>query len=261
MINVFPPNELKVDYEKLNTIKQIVESTLRIITFSRSHLSDDLLNAYLDKTSSLKDLLSIKNAQMEAETEEELQSYTEHLNMAMGFITSEILEQSNFDTQLQLFELFRLISPDSHTKHANHFRFQYVQIGQYMCPEPHRIESLVSDLFYNMHQIKNPIVKAIYFHHELIRIHPFVDGNGRTTRMAKNWMLMYELYPPIFISGPEEKKEYISVLENSFIALDQHPNQWNEHLELFFDQEFDRLKKNAQDVHDFVLAIGNNRKP
>lgn len=208
MLTVFPAERLEIDFEKLNSIKQIVESTLRLITFSRAHLADDLLNGYLDKTSSLKDILSIKNAQMEAETEEEIDLYTEHLNTAMGFIAENILHQKNFGDEFQLFELFRLISPDAHSKHPNHFRHQHVQIGRYACPEPKRIANLVSDLFYQMKKIERPVAKAIYFHHELIRIHPFVDGNGRTTRMAKNWMLMYELYPPIFISTPKEKKEY-----------------------------------------------------
>ena len=68
--------------------------------------------------------------------------------------------------------------------------------------------------------IKNPIIRAIYFHHELIRIHPFADGNGRVTRIAKNWMLMYNLYPPIFINDAVEKKEYINTLSNSFKNID-----------------------------------------
>ncbi|WP_415376967.1 hypothetical protein [Patiriisocius sp. Uisw_017] len=32
-----------------------------------------------------------------------------------------------------------------------------------------------------------------------MRIHPFADGNGGTTRIAKNSIYMYDLYPPIYI--------------------------------------------------------------
>lgn len=260
MLNIFPSDQLKVEVDKLLHVKRIVESTLRLITFSRTQLADNMLNAYLDKTSKLKDLLSIKNAQMEAESETEVRQYTQNLRVSMDFITSRILSHENFNSALHLFELFRLISPDAHARHANNFRHQHVQIGRYMCPDPEKISGLVSDLFFNMKKIGNPIIKAIYFHHELIRIHPFVDGNGRTTRMAKNWMLMYELYPPIFISNPEEKKRYVGVLEESFLQLTKQPSCWNETLASFFDQELDRLIRNALDVHDYVLSIGNKRK-
>ncbi|MBK8674476.1 MAG: Fic family protein [Bacteroidetes bacterium] len=73
-----------------------------------------------------------------------------------------------------------------------------------------------------MESITNPIIKAIYFHHELIRIHPFADGNGRVTRVAKNWMLMYDLYPPIFVNDAPQKTEYITTLSKVLEHLINH---------------------------------------
>jgi len=35
----------------------------------------------------------------------------------------------------------------------------------------------------------HPILKAGIAHHELVRIHPFIDGNGRTTRLATKVLL------------------------------------------------------------------------
>lgn len=110
-----------------------------------------------------------------------------------------------------------------------------------------------------MQSIQSPLIKAIYFHHELIRIHPFSDGNGRTTRLAKNWMLMYHLYPPIFIKDDEEKSEYIDGLAKSFKALQYRPFVWNEHLNTFFNQEVDRLLRSARFIHESVLDKDKNR--
>jgi Fic family protein len=110
-----------------------------------------------------------------------------------------------------------------------------------------------------MNQIENPIIRAIYFHHELIRIHPFVHGNGRTTRIAKNWILMYNLYPPIFIRDDREKKEYIRTLSNSFQALTVLPRKWNESLDQFFNQEIKRLQDNALLIYNAVRLIGKER--
>ena len=76
-----------------------------------------------------------------------------------------------------------------------------------------------------MNQIENPIIKAIYFHHELIRIHPFIDGNRGMIRIAKNWILMYHLYPLIFIRDEQEKKECNTKLSNSFRSLEEKPKK------------------------------------
>jgi Fic family protein len=169
----------------------------------------------------LKELLSIKNAQMEAQTDQEAESH--------------------------------IILP-------NRYRDRLVQIGSYICPDSHEISGLVSQLFFNMNQIEDPIIKAIYFHHELIRIHPFIDGNGRTTGIAKNWILMYHLYPPIFIRDEEEKKEYITTLSNSFKSLNNKPAKWNESLDAFFKQEIRRIKDNAILIYNSVNNIGKDRE-
>lgn len=258
-MEILPISEIKVDLNEIKSIKNIMQSTFRRITFSRQHKADDLLNAYLSSTANLKELLSIKNAQMEAQTDEEAELYLISLNNTLVNIASEIENQVDFTSEIQLFQLFRSVSPESHSILPNRYRDRLVQIGSYICPDEHEINSLVSQLFYNMNQIEDPIIKSIYFHHELIRIHPFIDGNGRTTRLAKNWILMYHLFPPIFIRDEQEKKEYISTLSSSFKALNKNPKKWNESLDLFFKQEIKRIKDNAILIYKSVNATGKKR--
>ncbi len=247
----------EIDTIKLAQIHIELKAIYRLITFSRKHQADDLLDSILSSTADLKELLSIKNAQMEAQNEEEAQLYVKNLNKALIFVTSEINSNVNFKDQIQLFQLFRLTSPESHELHPNKFRTQLVQIGSYLCPDPKLVPALVNELFHTMSFIKNPIFKAIYFHHELIRIHPFADGNGRTTRIAKNWMLMYDLYPPIFVKDDTEKKEYIQTLSKSFQALDRDPNFWNEHTINFFKQEIHRIYRNTNMMYNKIHQIGH----
>ncbi len=258
-MEILPISEIKVDLSKIKNIDNIMQSTFRLITFSRQHKADDLLNAYLLSTADLNELLSIKNAQMEAQTDLEAASYLITLNETLSTVIKEIESQVDFKTELQLFHLFRSISPESHTIHPNRYRDRLVQIGSYLCPDSNEIPALVSQLFFNMNQIENPVIKAIYFHHELIRIHPFIDGNGRTTRIAKNWILMYHLSPPIFIRDEQEKKEYIMTLSNSFKALDAKPKKWNDSLDQFFSQEIKRIRDNALLIHNSVSLIGKER--
>jgi hypothetical protein len=259
-MELLPVETIAINQGKLNEINRIVKSIYRLIIYSRFHLDDDLLDIYMEGMHNLKELLSIKNAQMEAQNEEEVAEYLKNLKLSLDFVIGEIIVHNNFEKEIQLFQLLRLISPETNSVHPNSYRKTTVQIGAHICPEPNKVGSLVSELFYKLETIKTPIIKAIYFHHELIRIHPFVDGNGRITRIAKNWILMYDLYPPIFINDVHEKKEYITTLGKSFKALDKNPKTWNEHTAQFFEQELDRLLVNAKLLYNSINEIGKSRE-
>ena len=259
-MELLPIEQIKVNQTKINKIDHLVKSIYRLIIYSRHHIDDDLLDTYLTSVQELKELLSLKNAQMEAQNEEEAEEYLKNLKVSLDFVIEEIILHNNFGKEIQLFQLLRLVSPETNAIHPNRYRQTLVQVGAHICPEKDVVPQLVSELFYQMQFITNPIIKAIYFHHELIRIHPFVDGNGRVTRIAKNWMLMFDLYPPIFISDAPQKKEYISTLSKSFRELDNSPKKWNEHTETFFEQELDRLVVNATLLYETVNRIGLERE-
>ena len=257
---LFSPSIIAVDTYKINQIEALSKAIYRLIIYSRDHFDDDLLDIYLDGFSNLRDLLSLKNAQMEAQNEEEAAEYLSNLKQSLEFVIQEILSDNDFEKEIQLFQLLRLISPETNKIHPNKYRQTTVQIGGHICPEPHLISSLVSQLFYNCSHIQSPIIRAIYLHHELIRIHPFVDGNGRVTRIAKNWTLMYHMYPPIFINDAIEKKEYITTLSSSFSELNRNPTIWNQFTNLFFEQELNRLIFNLTFLYDSINTIGKARK-
>lgn len=258
-MELLPVEIIQINQHKITEIDSIIKSIYRLIIYSRNHLDDDLLDIYLAGINNLKEQLSIKNAQMEAQNEEEAVEYLKNLKISLDFVIEEIITHTNFEKELQLFQLLRLVSPETNAIHPNKYRQTLVQIGAHICPEPSLVPRLVSELFYRIQSIANPIVKAIYFHHELIRIHPFVDGNGRVTRIAKNWMLMYDLYPPIFINDAPQKKEYISTLSGSFNELLKNPTKWNNFTEKFFEQELDRLLINTKLLYENINLIGINR--
>ncbi len=254
---LIPTDTIKIDQSILNDIDNKSKSIYRAITFCKKTSSKALLDSFVKSTNSLTELLSIKNAQMEAETEEELKVYQRDLNKTILYVVNEIKNDLSLTSQVQLFQIFRLISPESHRLHPNQYRRSVVQIGGYLCPSPKELNSLVSQLFYNLENISHPLVKAIYLHHELIRIHPFIDGNGRTVRIAKNWILMYNLYPPIFIKDNTEKKEYINALSQSFRAVERNNSVWNEETNLFFDQELNRVAQSIAYILNEIRLENN----
>ncbi len=250
---LIPTDTINIDQAILTDIDTKSKSIYRAITFCKKKSSRALLDSFVNSTNSLTELLSIKNAQMETETEEELAIYQKNLHKTILFVVNEIKNEESLTSQIQLFQIFRLISPESHKLHPNQYRRTLVQIGNHLCPEPEVLNSLVTQLFYNLEDIAHPLIKAIYLHHELIRIHPFIDGNGRTTRIAKNWILMYNLYPPIFIKDETEKKEYVNALSESFKAVEKNPSVWNPETNLFFNQELHRVAKSIDYILDKII--------
>lgn len=58
----------------------------------------------------------------------------------------------------------------------------------------------------------NSIELAAWTHAEFVRIHPFVDGNGRTARMLMNYQLMLAGFLPVSVAK-ERRIEYYDALE------------------------------------------------
>lgn len=64
----------------------------------------------------------------------------------------------------------------------------------------------------------HPVAVAARLHFDLLTIHPFKDGNGRTARLLQNLHLIREGYAPILI-GPQEKGAYFDVLQSAQIEV------------------------------------------
>ena len=66
--------------------------------------------------------------------------------------------------------------------------------------------------WYNQNMNKfHPLILGSIFHHKFEKIHPFLDGNGRTGRMLLNFILLRNNYPPLIILN-KERKLYLEVL-------------------------------------------------
>lgn len=62
----------------------------------------------------------------------------------------------------------------------------------------------------------HPILTAAYLHDELVRIHPFIDGNGRTSRLLMNLYLLRNGFTIVNLKGDNDSKlHYYSALETS----------------------------------------------
>jgi Fic family protein len=91
-------------------------------------------------------------------------------------------------------------------------------------PEPHEAFRQVKLFFVDLEwKVKdNPISIAAWTHAEFVRIHPFVDGNGRTSRLMMNYQLLAKGFLPISI--PNSKRlEYFNALEAYAVEQNLEP--------------------------------------
>ena len=68
----------------------------------------------------------------------------------------------------------------------------------------------------------NPIELAAWTHAELVRIHPFVDGNGRTSRLLMNYQLMAKGFLPVSVDK-EKRLDYYNALEEYAVNKNLEP--------------------------------------
>ncbi|MCX6316137.1 MAG: Fic family protein [Bacteroidetes bacterium] len=109
----------------------------------------------------------------------------------------------------------RLITPGNYKKYPNSVLLQTGEMFFYASPE--ETPALMGDLidWYNTEKANAHAVElAAQFHYKMVRIHPFDDSNGRTTRLMMNFILMQNGYAPIVIES-SKKEEYLTALNKA----------------------------------------------
>lgn len=85
--------------------------------------------------------------------------------------------------------------------------------SEHIPPEYFEVPSKMQDfIHWYQEQELHPVIRASRAHAILVGIHPFVDGNGRTSRLVMNLELLKAGYPAINIKN-ENKLEYFNALE------------------------------------------------
>ncbi len=112
----------------------------------------------------------------------------------------------------------RLITPGEYKKHPNSVLLPDGNMFYYASPE--ETPALMGDLIAWYHQNKDiihPVRLAALMHYKLVRIHPFDDSNGRTTRLVMNFILMQNGYAPLVIES-KKKENYLTALNKADVG-------------------------------------------
>lgn len=125
--------------------------------------------------------------------------------------------------QVELREIHRLIFQDSWPDIAGRYRTHAVEITGTSYHPPHwrhvptlmyqildalndRVRTLSAD------DVSGIVELAAQAHYDVIRIHPFRDGNGRVARLVMNYVFLYFDLPYVIIPH-QAREQYLDALE------------------------------------------------
>lgn len=153
----------------------------------------------------------------------------------------ELVKEDNPITEWNIKNIHQLILKEIDNENAGKYRKENVTIkgAAHIPPDyitvPELMEKLI--LNYKTWNIYHPIVKATLLHGELVKIHPFIDGNGRTSRLIMNLDLMNSGYNPIIIKK-EDRLKYYEALDKAHATYD-----YTDFVKLVTKLEIEMLKK------------------
>ncbi|MCK5762646.1 MAG: Fic family protein [Clostridiales bacterium] len=158
-------------------------------------------------------------------------SIVEHLETinhkeAILFIEDLIGDEEQL-TGWNLKNIHTLILKEIDNDNAGRYRSENVLISgaKYVPPKHYELDYLMQKLMKEYQKEWNeyhPVIKATLLHGEFVKIHPFVDGNGRTARLLLNFELMKYGYTPVIIKN-ERRAEYYDVLDLAHTTMNYGP--------------------------------------
>jgi excisionase family DNA binding protein len=142
---------------------------------------------------------------------------TNHVE-ALEYVQTLVGKKRQDLTENDILEIHRLILNKIESESAGRYRTQHARLTQsdVVLPNPLKIPDLIKE-FIEWLVGDNPdhIIKiAADAHYKLVSIHPFSDGNGRTSRLLMNLLLMQEGFPPAIVRK-EDRLAYINSLEKA----------------------------------------------
>lgn len=153
----------------------------------------------------------------------------------------DLVKDKNPITEWNIKNIHQLILKDIDNENAGRYRKENVTIkgATHIPPDYLKLPELMEKLIlnYNTWDEYHPIIKAALLHGELVKIHPFVDGNGRTSRLLMNLDLMNSGYNPVIIKK-ESRLKYYEALDKAHTT-----GNYTDFVKLVIKLEIEMLKK------------------
>jgi len=143
--------------------------------------------------------------------------------------------------ELFILKIHSIVLKDISERFAGRYRENPIMVAgsDFRFPSPEKIPQLIRNLLYWYDKNKrkmHALELAAIFSMKFVSIHPFVDGNGRVSRLLMNFILQKKKYPWINIYNKQRQKYLNAVRESN-----------DEHYEIILNFLIEILKENMKD--------------
>lgn len=167
-----------------------------------------------------------------------------NLKYAMDYIFKSIEEDI---TTSYIVELGKIINKNVNEISSFRTTPVYIRGAEHIPPEAEDVPRLMQELLFTSFQSENFLRDLADFHIRYERIHPFIDGNGRTGRVLLSKKTLQNGLPPIVIPK-EERDVYMEMLAEC------DTDKMESFFERLLREERERMKK-------FQIAAEDYGKP
>jgi Fic family protein len=222
-----------IDFSKLDKFKQKLNSFRPLPREIVQNLHEDLVlrwtynsNAIEGNTLTLKETkVALEGITVGGKT---IREHFEAINHREAILfVEELVKNKDPLSEWNIKSIHQLILKNIDDKNAGVYRNINVTISgaDHVPPDSLQVAGEMSKFieWYNSDAQKmHPIERAVRVHGDFVKIHPFVDGNGRTARLLMNLELMKDGFPPVVL--PVEKRlEYYEALDRAHTVGDYTP--------------------------------------
>lgn len=136
---------------------------------------------------------------------------------AIGYVRA-IAREGRPVAELDVRNLHRLVmlrsAPEVAGRYADQGRYVLTDAGRVEFPSPAELPALMGAFSGWLGAAPDTPDTAFAAHRDLVGIHPFNDGNGRTARLLMNLVLIRGGYPPIAVR-PVDRAAYLAALQRA----------------------------------------------
>jgi len=212
--------ELLPQIDRLYEKKARLETSRPLPNSALHRIKEDLTLEWTYNSNSIEgNTLSLKETQMVLQEGmtvkgKSLREHFEAYNHEKAIDYLYTLVNKNYALRsIDILSLHGLVLRSIEDDYAGRLRNGGVRIvgANFTPPNANKVSDLLDELigFINDNPLGlNDILLSTIFHHKLVWIHPFFDGNGRTVRLAMNLLLMRRGFPPAIILKNDRKKYY-----------------------------------------------------
>ena len=224
---------MTIDFERLDRLKSKLDSFRPLPRAILQNLHEVLVlqwtyhsNAIEGNTLTLKETkVALEGVTIGGKT---LREHFEVINHRDAIVfVEELVQQQVPLSEWVIKQIHQLVLKNVDDQHAGRYRHLNVLIAGATHRPPDALQVVTQmqafiEAYQTTAQALHPVARAAWVHAEFVKIHPFVDGNGRTSRLLMNLELMKAGFPAAVLSV-ERRLAYYEALDTAHCEGDLEP--------------------------------------